>query len=108
MASIRQCADFLICTDDRNLDSRYELIGEGNLMITRTEESDRGTYQCRAENREDSADVSAVLDVYGMLLQCVHESELHSSMLIMLITFSHSSSIINSNYQFLRLRKRGR
>ena len=35
-------------------------------MITRTEESDRGTYQCRAQNREDSADVSAVLDIYGM------------------------------------------
>lgn len=27
------------------------------------EESDKGTYQCRAQNREDSVDVSATVDV---------------------------------------------
>ena len=35
-------------------------------MISNAEESDKGTYQCRAENREDSSDVSATLDVHGI------------------------------------------
>jgi len=33
-------------------------------MIANAEESDKGTYQCRAENREDSSDVSATLEVH--------------------------------------------
>ncbi|CAG7836151.1 unnamed protein product, partial [Allacma fusca] len=55
-----------VTIDLENLDSRYSLVGEGNLMISTTEESDRGTYQCRAENREDSTDVSATLDIHVM------------------------------------------
>jgi neogenin len=46
--------------------SRFSIVGEGNLKILNMEDSDRGTYQCRAENREDSTDVSATIDVHGM------------------------------------------
>jgi len=47
------------------MDTRFSIVGEGNLKISGLEERDAGTYQCRAENREDSIDVSAVLHVHG-------------------------------------------
>lgn len=34
-----------------------------SLRITRIKEEDAGTYQCRAENREDSMDASALIDI---------------------------------------------
>jgi hypothetical protein len=29
-------------------------------------EQDQGTYQCRAENRDDSVDATATLEIHGM------------------------------------------
>lgn len=46
------------------LDSRYSLVGTtSSLRITNIQESDSGTYQCRAHNKEDSDDASATIDV---------------------------------------------
>ncbi|XP_021962804.1 neogenin isoform X2 [Folsomia candida] len=52
-----------VTIDLENKHTRYSLVGEANLKITRVEEVDRGTYLCRAENREDSSDISATIDV---------------------------------------------
>lgn len=46
-----------------DLDSRYSLFGSGVLFIKSVQENDAGTYQCRADNNEDSLDATAVLDV---------------------------------------------
>lgn len=46
-----------------DLDSRYSLFGSGVLFIKSVQENDSGTYQCRADNNEDSLDATAVLDV---------------------------------------------
>ncbi|XP_064471636.1 neogenin-like isoform X2 [Ornithodoros turicata] len=45
------------------LDSRFRKIGVGSLQIENVEESDEGTYMCRAENHEDSVDASATVEV---------------------------------------------
>ncbi|XP_046404271.1 neogenin isoform X2 [Ischnura elegans] len=45
------------------LDSRLMMVGSGSLQIERVQEDDEGTYQCRAENKEDSVDASASLQV---------------------------------------------
>lgn len=46
------------------LDSRFSLVGTTkSLLITNIQEQDAGTYQCRAENREDSLDASANIHV---------------------------------------------
>lgn len=46
------------------LDSRFSLVGStSSLRITNIKEEDAGTYQCRAENREDSLDASATIQV---------------------------------------------
>ncbi|KAG1673521.1 Neogenin [Nymphon striatum] len=45
--------------DFLNLDSNYHRIGVGSLQIENIQESDEGTYMCRAENHEDSSDASA-------------------------------------------------
>ncbi|XP_049824864.1 neogenin isoform X2 [Aethina tumida] len=50
--------------DMNDLDSRFSLVGSTySLRITRIKEEDAGTYQCRAENREDSIDRSAMIQV---------------------------------------------
>ncbi|XP_031342956.1 neogenin isoform X2 [Photinus pyralis] len=50
--------------DMADLDSRFSWIGSTtSLHIKNIQESDAGTYQCRAENREDSLDTHATLDV---------------------------------------------
>lgn len=47
-----------------DLDSRFSLVGStSSLRITRIQEQDGGTYQCRAENREDSMDASALIEI---------------------------------------------
>ncbi|KAG8236477.1 hypothetical protein J437_LFUL016977 [Ladona fulva] len=45
------------------LDSRLIMVGSGSLQIEKVTEIDEGTYQCRAENKEDSVDASATLQV---------------------------------------------
>lgn len=53
---------FLWCC--RDLDSRFSKVGgTSSLQITNIQESDAGTYQCRAENREDSLDATATIQV---------------------------------------------
>ncbi|CAH1125665.1 unnamed protein product [Ceutorhynchus assimilis] len=50
--------------DMNDLDSRFSLVGStSSLRITRIQEQDGGTYQCRAENREDSLDASALVQI---------------------------------------------
>ena len=43
--------------------SRFTSVGQGSLQIRDVHVGDEGTYQCRAENTEDSIDAAAVLDV---------------------------------------------
>ncbi|XP_050527006.1 neogenin isoform X2 [Daktulosphaira vitifoliae] len=45
------------------LDSRFRIIGTGGLQIAQVNKKDDGNYVCRAENHEDSTDVSATLEV---------------------------------------------
>ncbi|KAK5647199.1 hypothetical protein RI129_002091 [Pyrocoelia pectoralis] len=50
--------------DMADLDSRFSWVGSTtSLHIKNIQESDAGTYQCRAENREDSLDTHATLEV---------------------------------------------
>ncbi|CAL8139904.1 unnamed protein product [Orchesella dallaii] len=49
--------------DFNESDSRFSIIGEANLHIRAVTPADKGTYQCRAENKEDSIDVQATIDV---------------------------------------------
>ncbi|KAL1513925.1 hypothetical protein ABEB36_003263 [Hypothenemus hampei] len=50
--------------DMKDLDSRFSLVGStSSLQITKIKEQDGGTYQCRAENREDSLDASALITI---------------------------------------------
>ncbi|XP_076267097.1 neogenin protein frazzled isoform X3 [Rhynchophorus ferrugineus] len=50
--------------DMNDLDSRFSLVGStSSLRITKIQEQDGGTYQCRAENREDSLDASAAIEI---------------------------------------------
>lgn len=49
--------------DLNHLDSRFKRIGAGSLHIKDIKAPDAGTYQCRAENAEDSTDAAAVLEV---------------------------------------------
>ena len=46
-----------------HLDSRFHRVGSGSLQIDAVTEADVGDYQCRAENTEDSVDVTAQLEV---------------------------------------------
>lgn len=41
-------------------------MGTGSLQISDVVEQDQGTYQCRAENRDDSVDATATLEVHGI------------------------------------------
>ena len=50
--------------DLNHLDSRFTRIGQGSLQIRSVHVGDEGTYQCRAENTEDSIDAAAILDVF--------------------------------------------
>ena len=49
--------------DLNHLDSRFMRIASGSLTIKALTSEDAGTYQCRAENSEDSIDSAAVLQV---------------------------------------------
>ncbi|XP_066262767.1 neogenin isoform X2 [Euwallacea similis] len=50
--------------DMNYLDGRFSQVGStSSLRITRIQEQDAGTYQCRAENREDSLYASAMIDI---------------------------------------------
>ena len=49
--------------DLNHLDSRFLRVGEGSLQIKMVRVEDQGTYQCRAENSEDSLDAAAILEV---------------------------------------------
>lgn len=49
--------------DLESSDSRFRRMGSGSLLIGDVTEEDDGVYQCRAENTEDSADVTATLHV---------------------------------------------
>ncbi|KAF5297558.1 hypothetical protein FQR65_LT09989 [Abscondita terminalis] len=50
--------------DMADLDSRFGSVGgTTSLQIKNIQESDAGTYQCRAENREDSLDAHATIEV---------------------------------------------
>lgn len=44
-------------------DGHFSMVGEANLLIRSVRPEDKGTYLCRAENREDSIDVQATIDV---------------------------------------------
>lgn len=51
-------------TIDLNLfDTRFSKVGQGSLQIKEVTVDDQGTYQCRAENSEDSVDAAAILEV---------------------------------------------
>ncbi|KAK2725812.1 neogenin-like isoform X1 [Artemia franciscana] len=50
--------------DTQDLDGRFLQVGAGSLQIISIEEGDVGTYQCRAENEEDSSDTQATLDIH--------------------------------------------
>ncbi|KAF4526119.1 hypothetical protein B566_EDAN007613 [Ephemera danica] len=52
-----------VTIDMADLDSRFLRIGTGSLQISRLQLRDGGTYQCRAENREDSVDATVDLEV---------------------------------------------
>ncbi|XP_068083914.1 neogenin [Anabrus simplex] len=52
-----------ISIDLADLDSRFMKVGTGSLQIINVQEKDQGTYQCRADNREDSVDATATLEV---------------------------------------------
>ena len=58
------------------MDSRFSKVGStSSLRITNIKEEDAGTYQCRAENREDSLDASATIQVqvsYLHMTQIMH------------------------------------
>ena len=49
-------------------DSRFHIIGQGTLEISNVQESDAGSYTCRATNQEDSLDADASLTVHGKTL----------------------------------------
>ena len=49
--------------DLNHLDSRFTKIGKGSLHIKEVRGQDAGTYQCRAQNSEDSIDAAAVLQI---------------------------------------------
>lgn len=49
----------------RHLDSRFSITGFGGLQITQVNKNDDGNYICRAENKEDSVDASATLEVHS-------------------------------------------
>ena len=49
--------------DLNHLDSRFTKLGKGSLHIKEVRKQDAGTYQCRAQNSEDSIDAAAVLQV---------------------------------------------
>ena len=49
--------------DLNHLDSRLTKIGTGSLNIKEVRPQDAGTYQCRAQNSEDSIDSAAILEV---------------------------------------------
>ncbi|XP_059093555.1 neogenin-like isoform X2 [Tigriopus californicus] len=49
--------------DLSHLDSRFTKIGSGSLQIKNVQVNDKGTYQCRAENSEDSVDAGSILEV---------------------------------------------
>jgi neogenin len=51
------------CGLPSHLDSRFHRVGSGSLQIDAVTEADVGDYQCRAENTEDSVDVTAQLEV---------------------------------------------
>nr|CAD7442449.1 unnamed protein product [Timema bartmani] len=52
-----------ITLDMAHLDGPFLKIGTGSLQISNVQEKDSGTYQCRAENRDDSGDATANVDV---------------------------------------------
>ena len=52
-----------VAVDLSHLDSRFSVSGAGSLRIRSARVADAGTYQCRAENSEDSRDAAAVLEV---------------------------------------------
>ncbi|XP_039298871.1 neogenin isoform X1 [Nilaparvata lugens] len=52
-----------VSLDMADLDSRFRRVGTGSLQISSVEESDTGSYQCRAGNKEDSVDAFASLRV---------------------------------------------
>ncbi|XP_021933563.1 neogenin isoform X2 [Zootermopsis nevadensis] len=53
-----------IAIDMAELGSRFSKVGTGSLQISDVVEQDQGTYQCRAENRDDSVDATATLEVH--------------------------------------------
>ncbi|XP_033610053.1 neogenin-like isoform X2 [Cryptotermes secundus] len=53
-----------ITIDMAELGSRFHKVGTGSLQISEVMEQDQGTYQCRAENRDDSVDATATLEVH--------------------------------------------
>jgi len=49
--------------DLKLFDTRFSRVGQGSLQIKDVSVDDQGTYQCRAENSEDSVDAAAILEV---------------------------------------------
>lgn len=49
--------------DFSDLDSRFRIVGVGSLQIGIVDESDSGSYQCRASNSVDSVDSQSMLEV---------------------------------------------
>lgn len=54
---------FTLLVWSSHLGSRFKSVGSGSLQIDAVTEEDVGVYQCRAENTEDSVDVTAQLEV---------------------------------------------
>lgn len=53
-----------IAVDLATLDSRYRKVAASSLMITDIMEDDNGSYQCRAENKEEALDAVAEVIVH--------------------------------------------
>ena len=59
------CYLAIFVSTSRPDNSRCSIIGKSSLQITDVEETDAGSYTCRATNQEDSVDAVATLTVHG-------------------------------------------
>lgn len=66
--------------DLNHLDSRFTKLGKGSLHIKEVRKQDAGTYQCRAQNSEDSIDAAAVLQVRRFFLVIIRLAKIKSEM----------------------------
>lgn len=59
--------------------SRYRKVAASSLMIMDVKEKDHGSYQCRAENDEDTLDAVAEVNVQGMSKKILPYKSIYST-----------------------------